>query len=243
MKSSRKRPPLEDWFAELYRKMPPEIPAGYVSCEGPDEPFLRNFAHSARKPSLLDPRVIHVTHCSHCLNRLMELRNQPATENASALPSATWVGVFVVAAACTIGVFLYLHKHHRSAQVAAESSRMAGTSSNLPFVSQSVDLSKYSLAHKEPVQLPLVSLAGRTVELTLILPASSETGAYSVAVKKDRQAHQVVAIGAGTAVQQGRQTHLKVMLHLENIAPGNYYLSIMHGFDESAHDLPLKIVP
>ena len=106
-----------------------------------------------------------------------------------------------------------------------------------------VDLSKYSLAHKEPVQLPLVSLARRPVELALILPTSSETGAYSVAVKKDRQAHEVVAIGAGTAIQQGRQTHLKVMLHLENVAPGNYYLSIMHGADESAQDLPLKFVP
>ena len=216
--------------------MPSEIPGGYVSCEGPDEAFLRNFVRSARKPPLTDPRVLHVTRCPGCLSRLMELRNETRAERSHALPFVILGGIFVVASVCAMGVFLYLHNHGLPAQIAAAPPPMVP-------VSQTIDLSTSRSTSVTPAQTQLTSIPRRTVELTLILPALSQSGPYSVAISKTKPAAQPAATGTGTAFEQGRQTRLNVTLNTGTVEPGAYYLSTTDKEGQVAYYYPLKVVP
>jgi hypothetical protein len=68
--------PSEAWFAELCCNLPLAESSNLISCDSPDDAFLRKIARSKNKPSLTDPRVVHVTRCSACLKRLMELRQK-----------------------------------------------------------------------------------------------------------------------------------------------------------------------
>ena len=221
--------PSEEWLAQLYRKLPPAESTEHVPCDGPDEVLLRKIAHSFRKPSLLDPGVVHVARCSPCLRRLMQLRKETRGSESQGRSFAVWGTVLAVVPLCIGGLALYLHKQRAPVQMAA--------------VSHTLDLSTSPSTRDALAQLPLVSLPRRTVELTLILPVLSETGAYSVAVKKARQGNRAVAVATGTAIQQGQQTRLKLTLHLERAEPGSYYLSTTHESNEAAYYYPLQIVP
>jgi hypothetical protein len=68
--------PFEVWFAELCCNLPLAESTNLIPCDGPDDVFLRKIAHSKNKPLLTDPRVVHVTRCSVCLKRLVELRQK-----------------------------------------------------------------------------------------------------------------------------------------------------------------------
>ena len=222
--------PSEEWLAQLYRKLPPAESSKHVACEGPDEVLLRKIACSFRKPSLLDPRVVHVARCPHCMRRLMQLREETRGSGPRGRSVALWGSVLAAVPLCVVGLALYMYRQRASIQMSA--------------VFQTLDLSTPPSTRGDPAQLQLTSLPRRTVELTLILPVLSETGAYSVVVKKTRQGKRAVAVATGIAIQQGQQTRLKVRLHLERVEPGSFYLSTIHDESNEAADYyPLQIVP
>ena len=222
--------PSEEWLAELYRKLPPPESSEHVPCGGPDEVLLRKIAHSIRKPSLLDPGVVHVARCSPCIRRLMQLREEAGSSGPQVRSLVMWGIVLAAVPLCAAGLVLYMHRQPASIQMSA--------------VFRTLDLSTPPCTRGDLAQLQPTSLPRRTVELTLILPAASKTGAYSVVVKKTRQGNRAVAVATGIAIQQGQQTRLKARLHLECVKPGSYYLSTTH--DESnaaAYFYPLQIAP
>ena len=221
--------PSEEWLAELYRKLPPPESSKHAPCGGSDEELLRKIAYSFRKPSLLDPRVVHVARCPHCMRRLMQLREETRGSEPQGRSVVLWASVLAAVPLCVVGLALYMYRQRASIQMSA--------------VFQTLDLSTPPSIRGDPAQPQLTSLPQRTVELTLILPALSETGAYSVVVKKTRQGNWAVAVATGIAIQQGQQTRLKVRLHLERVEPGSYYLSTTHESNEAADYYPLRIVP
>jgi hypothetical protein len=149
---------------------------------------------------------------------------------------AAWIGALAFALVCTAGLSFYLHKQSRKAQAAA-------LTSNVASFSQTLDLSSDAPTRGAPEQLSLVSIPRRSVDLTLILPALSEAGGYSVAVKKDKQDERPVAAGQGVAAIEDQRTLLRVTLHLENVPTGTYYLSTTYDSDEATYYYPLRIVP
>lgn len=226
----------EDWFAELYRNLPVDDPDVVRRCDNFDEAFLRELVAASRKPSLLDPRVNHVSRCSWCLRRLMELRQESlrsqTRRNAPMIVGATSVVILL----CIAGVTVLLNNRHSTDQIATASSPTTP-------VSQTIDLSNSATTRGGSAQLSLVTLPKRTVDLTLILPVLSQTGTYSVAVERTREGSDRVAAATGSATQQGQQTKLEVALHLEGIAPGLYYLSTTYETDDAVYYYPLRIIP
>ncbi len=222
--------PSEEWLAHLYRKLPPAESSKHIACEGPDEVLLRKIACSSRKPSLLDPRVVHVARCPQCMRRLMQLREETRGSEPQGRPIALWAFVLAAVPLCAAGLALYVYKQRSPVQMSA--------------VFQTLDLSSFPCTQGDPSQLRLVSLPRRTVELTMILPAPSEMGPYSVVVKKTRQGNRAMAVATGIAIRRDQQTRLKVRLHLERVAPGSYYLSTTHDeSNEAAYHYPLQILP
>lgn len=228
-KSSERTVTSEEWLVALYRKQLAAGLSGGVPCDSRDEALLRKIAYSFRKPSLLDPGVVHVTRCPQCLRRLMQLREEKRGFGPQGKSFVVGGAVLAAALLGVVGIALYLEKQHAPVQMAA--------------VTGTLDLSTFPSTRGVPAQLPPDSLPRRTVELALILPILSETGAYSVAVKKTREDTRAVAMATGTAIQQGRQTRLNVTLHLERTTPGSYYLSTTHESNEAVYYYPLQIVP
>ena len=226
----------EDWFAELYRNLPVDESEVFLRCDNFDEAFLRELVGSSQKPSLLDPRVSHVSHCSWCLHRLMELRQQaPRLQNRikiAMILGPALVLILLFAAAVTV----FVRNRHNPDQIATASAPA------MPL-KQTIDLSNSATTRGVPAQLSLVTLPKRMIDLTVILPVLSQTGTYTIAVDKTREGTDRVAAATGSATQQGQQTKLEVALHLEGVAPGLYYLSTMHESDDAVYYYPLKIVP
>jgi hypothetical protein len=234
-KPDAQKVPSEEWFVDLYRKLPPDHVVDASDCEEFDEEFLKKLAWSSRKPSLLDPRVVHVSHCARCLRRLMELRqespkprNIPLLAGLAALATLVLVGVLFIA--------YRLHTHRGPDEVAQQDS-------SLSPISETVDLSTAAATRGSSNEQAFATLPARTVKVTLILPALSETGSYLVTVSRTRQPDQKEPFSEGTALQKGQQTLLETTLHLEHLNPGAYYLSTTHESDETVYYYPLKIVP
>ena len=225
----------EDWFAELYRDLPVDN-SEVLRCDSFDEAFLRELVAASRKPSLLDPRVNHVSRCSWCLRRVMELRQDSQRSQTRAKVPMIVGTASVLILLCVAVVAVFLYNRHSTDQIATASAPTTP-------VRQTIDLSNSATTRGGSAQLSLVTLPKRTVDLTLILPVLSQTGTYSIAVEKNREGTDRVAAASGSATQQGQQTKLEVALHLEGIAPGLYYLSTTHATDDAVYYYPLKIVP
>jgi hypothetical protein len=235
-KPDARKVPSEEWFAELYRKLPPAHVVDDSDCEEIDEEFLRKLAWSSKKPSLLDPRVVHISHCGRCLRRLMELRNETAPSRNRPLLAglASLAAIAIVGALFLAYSRLYTHRSHEA---------VARQDSSLSPIPETVDLSAVAAARGSSNEQAFATLPARTVKVTFILPTLSETGSYLVTVSKTRQPDQNEPFGNGTAMQNGPQTMVETTLHLERLDPGAYYLSTTHGSDETIYYYPLKIVP
>ena len=225
----------EDWFADLYRRLPPDDHDIRAQCDQVDDAFLQRIAFSIRKPSLLDPRVDHVAHCSTCLRRLMELREARSNPRRFNIP------ILSIAAVAAVACFLsVLFVHHRTENHA----RFPGRPAALVPISATIDLTSFAVTRgQSDTQQASVALPRATVSATLILPVLSETGAYTVAVSKVKDISTASLISRGTAVQNGARTILKAQLHLESLVPGLYYLSTAHEGDEAVYYYPLRINP
>jgi hypothetical protein len=225
----------EDWFADLYRRLPPDDHGIRAQCNQVDDAFLQRIAFSIRKPSLLDPRVDHVAHCSTCLRRLMELRDARSNHRQFNIPVLSIAAVAAVA--CCISVLLV---HHRT----ENRTRFPGRPAALVPISATIDLTSFAVTRgQNDTQQAYVALPRATVSATLILPVLSETGAYTIAVSKVRDISTASLISRGTAVQNGARTILEAKLHLESLVPGHYYLSTAHEGDEAVYYYPVRIKP
>ena len=217
----------EEWFAALYRNMPVPEALEPEDCQGPDDDFLRTLASPSKKPSPFDPRVKHVAGCSRCLRKLRRLQKEVEENRVPRgyLPMWAWALAMVLIVFC---VSAYLYRRPVAEQSAS--------------ISQTLDLSAYGTTRGAPAQAPAVTLPGRVVKLTIILPRLSDPGAYSVNVTENKQVSLSTAQGSGTAVQQGPETILTVKLDLHAAKPGLYYLSTTHGTDEASYYYPREIV-
>ncbi len=234
-KKSATRVHSEDWFTQLYRQLPADDSRAYTRCDEPDDAFLRRLASSLRKPSPLDPRVSHVAHCSRCLQRLMELRQSSSGSQSGERTLVAWGIALAIVVLCGIGLVWHFADRPTPAQMA--------TAPSLPPVSQTIDLSTSASTRGIPAQVPFASIPRRTVKLTLILPALSQPGPYSVAISNTRPAMQTAAAATGMAFEQGRQTRLKVTLRMGMVEPGMYYLSTTDRENGVVYYYPLKVVP
>lgn len=216
----------EDWFADLYRKLPIP-PPDEPHIGDPGDTFLKQIAQRSRKPPLSDPRVAHVAQCPYCLRRLMELRGQPPRTGLGLSAGAmfAFAGVFLAI------VFVFGWRLHTSSARQEELSSV-----------QTLDLSTSSTTRGgEAKQVPVIRLPRKQDKLTLLLPLFSEQGQYSVQVLADQSQPEAVAIAHGTAAQAGKTTTLKVMLDLSNAKPGIYYLATTHESDEAAYYYPIAV--
>ncbi len=105
--SSVPRVPSEVWFAELCSHLPLIESDSFVSCDSPDDALLRRIAHSKHKPSLADPRVVHVTQCSVCLKRLLELRQRAPEVKAEGKTVRVLRTCLALASLFAVGASLY----------------------------------------------------------------------------------------------------------------------------------------
>ena len=218
MKKKRKVVHSEEWFAELYRKLPIAAPEG-PHVDNPGEAFLRQLARRSGKPPLSDPRVKHAAQCPYCLLRLRDLQSEAPEERQALRPS-------IVVAVATLAIVL----------AAFLSFKLLGTSRRGQQVSsiQTIDLSELGTTRGagEGNQVPVFRLPRKQDQVTLILPYFSQDG---------RNGPQPVAEASGNAVRAGKTTILKVALDLSEVKSGVYYLATTHGSDEAAYYYPVQI--
>jgi hypothetical protein len=97
-------------------------------------------------------------------------------------------------------------------------------------------------ADDDIASLQEVSLPAAIVHLSVVLPRFSEVGSYNVNVSKDKTGSQIVATGAGNAVEgDGEKVSVKVTLDLRAAKPGAYFLATVRGTDNGTYYYPLKI--
>lgn len=214
----------EDWFSDLYRRMPtPENDQPHVG--GPSDEFLRTIAFGPKKPALSDPRAAHVAECSYCLRRLAELRIEPARKGLPLVPVAAF-------ATAVLLIALSLGWHFRP-HPAAHSELAAN---------QTLDLSSISATRGGTQSRdPLIRLPRRRDELMIRLPLFSDGGQYAVEILSDKAKPEAVAVAQGTAVQDGNTTTLKVAFDLSQVKQGIYYLATVHGADQATYYYPIAI--
>jgi hypothetical protein len=87
-----------------------------------------------------------------------------------------------------------------------------------------------------------VSLPAAIVRLSVVLPRFSEVGSYNVNVSQDKTGSQIIATGAGNAVERdGGKVLVNVTLDLRAAKPGAYFLATVRGTDNGTYYYPLKI--
>jgi hypothetical protein len=80
-----------------------------------------------------------------------------------------------------------------------------------------------------PVHLPAAPL-----ELRVILPRFSRPGPYQIAVCRERNAESAMVKAVGTAVAEGPQEIVTVILDLSRLPKGSYWLSTRHDDNEAS---------
>jgi hypothetical protein len=97
-------------------------------------------------------------------------------------------------------------------------------------------------ADDDTTPLQEVSLPAAIVHLSIVLPRFSEVGSYNVNVSKDKTGSQIIATGAGNALERdGGKVSVNVTLDLRAAKPGAYFLTTVRGTDNGTYYYPLKI--
>lgn len=193
------------------------------------EEFLRFYAQHPEQLSLSDVRVSHVTDCSHCLPRLLELRAQNAVRRKRKIQYA-WITA-ASAAGLILGLLLVkLPDRHRAALHEAT------------LATITIDLTNRGTfrGSSEDAQTPLV-LPASPLSLRLILPRFSEPGPYSVSISTDRQSARSLVSTRAVAVTKEQQTLLSVQLDLSVLPAGDYVLATEHDGDGGAYYYPIHV--
>jgi hypothetical protein len=156
---------------------------------------------------------------------LQRERERRLAEKPSRVTHHTWIPV-AMAACLILSVFLIVWR----------SSRPASGDRDLDGVTEfaTLDLSGDGIlrGQTETENTPLMTLPRRRLEVRLLLPYYSPAGKYRVTVGKERSLNQVAAGGEGVGVASGAKTELRVLLILEQLSKGEYYLGVT---DEKLH--------
>lgn len=158
----------------------------------------------------------------------------PKTSRLRAVPLALAASLIVM---CSGGYVAFRHYHSADAPNVQVASAQP--------VSATVDLFNSGTlrgADDETTPLKEVSLPAAIVHLSVVLPRFSEVGSYNVNVSQDKTGSQIVATGAGNAVERdGGKVLVNVTLDLRAAKPGAYFLATVRGTDNGTYYYPLKI--
>lgn len=225
-KENRRLVHSDEWFADVYRKVPPPPPEG-PHLNDPGEMFLRSIVFGP-KPLMSDPRFQHAAQCSYCIRRVQELRTQ-STQQTPKRASTGWAVATVLALGLLAGAgsysWLHNHKTHQ-----------------LGMVSQTLDLREQGTSRGGALSsTPLIRLPKSKDRLTILLPAFSEEGQYSVRLLPDRSSAYTAASAEGVAVQREKDVVLRVDLDLQRVKAGLYHLATTHGNGEASYYYPVEV--
>ncbi len=226
----------------------------------PDDETLKAFAEDRLPPG--NPVLSHIASCSDCYREYRHYRQdwkEEGSESAAGAehapasvplpilvlnqqkPSASPFRGWAIAAglAVVLGSGLYFaHEHHPAPPTGAMVASSAGP------IRVDVDLFNAVTTRgggDDATPLEQVSLPSSVVNLSVTLPRLSQTGPYQILVSKDRAGNDVVARGAGQAVQADTKVRLSVNLDLRQAGPGMYFLATVRGADNGTYYYPLRI--
>jgi hypothetical protein len=200
-----------------------------VTPECVSEEFLRFYAQHPERLSLSDVRVRHVTDCSHCLPRLLELRAQNAVRRKRKFRGA-WIGI--ACATCLIAGFVSAKLPSLRRPVPQQSALATVT----------LDLSnRGTYRGTSPDAQPPLMLPASRLSLQLILPRFSEAGPYSLSISTDRQSARSLVSTRAVAVTKEQQTLLSMQLDLSALPAGDYVLATEHDGDGGAYYYPIHL--
>ena len=236
---AKHQPDLESWFLNHVESVLRTQPTGSKTAACVDESFLDSFARSASNLSLADPRVEHVTSCSFCIRRFLEIRKEQREfqqRRPAMVRRKPWVLVAAAAAVCLIVVLT-------CAILFREMSHGSQAQQQIVTVQRTVDLSDYGTYRggDQPRRLPPVSLPAAVVNLQLILPRLSDPGKYTLAIFVNENSTDAVARVGGLATGADPRTVLAVTLDLRAAKPGMYVLSTEREGDGGPYYYPLRI--
>jgi hypothetical protein len=147
----------------------------------------------------------------------------------------------MICAACLIiGVVggAYWNRHRGVVVGSAPSSQ----ASAIP-VRQTLDLFDYGTYRGAdgPPPRPPLNLSRNLVQVHIILPRFSETGAYMISIAGDRTGKGRVACVSGIASQSGNKISLDVTFDLRGARPGDYFLLTQLSGQDDSYSYPLKV--
>jgi hypothetical protein len=233
----KNNPDPEDWFLSQIENFLRSHPPGERTPQCVDDHFLSAYSAKPSNQSLSDPRVEHVTSCSFCLRRLLEIREGQRDSNIQSRPS--WRRGTVLfggpIAACLIVGFLTVTIWQASQTKSVVQRQVAEEPRTL-------DLSEYGTYRGEqPKELPPLSLPPALVRVELILPRLSRAGNYWVGVATDKTGKHIIADAKAVAVGTDPHTTLSILLDLRSAKPGMYALSTERESDGGPYYYPLKV--
>lgn len=229
----------EQWLLDQLRAYTLRQPRGPRTADCPDDSFLRIYAGKPSSFPLSDSRIAHVTSCSHCLPRLLEMRS---ARTIARPPRVRAAAIAALCAVCLLAVFFgatYWRRQH----AAVVENRHAKPPEATAIVDRTLDLTNYGTYRglgDQPSQPPL-NLPAAQLHLNLILPRFSQSGAYTIMVASDRNGDGRLASTTGVATTAGNQTKLTVTLDLRGVKPGDYFLLTEFSGQEDFYSYPLNI--
>jgi hypothetical protein len=202
-----------------------------VGCPGPEA--LKRLAERTIDAATAKDWVLHLGCCSPCFIEYNEFRKQAQRRKTLELALASVALVAIIFG----GVWLW--KTHRFPG--------SGAKRNTPVVAAyrpfALDLRHWMVfrgglppsAHSGPIQLPRARL-----DLTILLPAGSEAGNYTVQVSTELGNSLVTARGPAVIREDGI-TVLNVRLDVSNVSSGSYILSVGEaGMEPQSYPLIMK---
>ena len=182
-------------------------------------------ALARREQPIGDPAYEHLVKCSPCYREFRALQGAGvATSLATAPGVARRPWMFVAAAAAVVAALA--GGWWLSTQRAESPAPQVATTTGQTTVQAELDLRKFTALRSEqtgPEASP-VSLPASVVDLTLLLPAGSEPGAYDVQLLDSNLRSQSEATGAGTI--ENFVTTIRVRMNLQQLAPGRYQFAV-----------------
>ena len=230
--------PADEWFQKNIANVLPEASEKDRTEGCVDEAFIQRFV-GKDKPSLVDPRTMHVLDCPYCMRRVM-LARKAHQEQSEARKKATrparvgWLVAASVSVLAAGGVFAYESLKPSSVVQVAESRPVHAT----------VDLFNAATtrgAGDQASPLNQATLPAARVHLSVILPRFSDPGGYNIVLSKDHAGEQIVAHAAGVTLERSGKYTLTVDMDLRSAQPGAYFLATVRDSDQGVYYYPLQV--